>query len=226
MKKVKRIFNDIIIMGFTIPQDTYNKKNTIKLMTEQVNSNNQNTLPAFKIYEIKVGEILNKLKNEKNVKLFGKDISKDGEDWLKLIGLRFWATKEKGNIGRYILPKINENEFYSQNSFINQTILDILEGGDLEMNLFSQFKEEFAKSYLEGKKEGEKKFEEEGIKKNQLITVYNFLKLKKYEDIDYLPLDCKYKENEVYEILNETGSIRLDIIQLLFKHLQNRNCLE
>ena len=225
-KKVKRIFNDIIIMGFTIPQDAYNKKNTIKLMTEQVNSNNQNTLPAFKIYEIKVGEILNKLKNEKNVKLFGKDISKDGEDWLKLIGLRFWATKEKGNIGRYILPKINENEFYSQNSFINQTILDILEGGDLEMNLFSQFKEEFAKSYLEGKKEGEKKFEEEGIKKNQLITVYNFLKLKKYEDIDYLPLDCKYKENEVYEILNETGSIRLDIIQLLFKHLQNRNCLE
>lgn len=226
MKKVKRIFNDIIIMGFTIPQDAYNKKNTIKLMTEQVNSNNQNTLPAFKIYEIKVGEILNKLKNEKNVKLFGKDISKDGEDWLKLIGLRFWATKEKGNIGRYILPKINENEFYSQNSFINQTILDILEGGDLEMNLFSQFKEEFAKSYLEGKKEGEKEFEEEGIKKNQLITVYNFLKLKKYEDIDYLPLDCKYKENEVYEILNETGSIRLDIIPLLFKHLQNRNCLE
>ena len=59
-----------------------------------------------------------------------------------------------------------------------------------------------------------------------MITVYNFLKLKKYEDIDYLPLDCKYKENEVYEILNETGSIRLDIIQLLFKHLQNRNCLE
>ena len=224
-QKVKRIYNDVIVMGFIVPQNIYNKTNKIELIKTEDNSNNQNIVPGLKIYEINVYEILDKLNREKDVKLFGNYISKDGADWLKLIGLRCWANKKSGTLGRYILPRINENESYSKNSVINKTILDILQGSDLEMNLFSQLEEEFAKNYSEGKKEGKKEGEIEGIKKSQLIYVYNFLKLEKYDVLDFLPLDYEYKKEEIYEILNKTGAIRLDIIPKLLDYVKNRKRL-
>jgi len=110
-------------MGFIVPKNSNNKTNKIELMKTMNNSNEQITFPGLKIYEINVCEILDILKKERNVKLFGKIISKDGIDWLKLIGLRCWATKENNTLGKYILPKINKNEYYSKNPLINQTIL-------------------------------------------------------------------------------------------------------
>ena len=221
-QKVKRIYNDIIVMGFIIPQNIYNKTNKIKLIKTEDNSNNQDIVPGLKIYEINLCELLNKLNTEKDVKLFDNYISKDGADWLKLIGLRCWANKKGGTLGRYILPRINENESYSKNYIINKTILDILQGSDLEMNLFSQLEEEFAKNFSEGRKEGEI----EGIKKSQLMNIYNFLKLEKDKDLDFFSLDYTYKEKEIYEILKNTGSIRLDIIPKLLNYLKKRHRLE
>lgn len=165
---------------------------------------------------------MDKLKKEKNVKLFGKNISKDGVDWLKLIGLRYWAAKESTTLGKYILPKINKNENYSKNPLIKKAILDLLKGSDLEIKLFSQLEEEFTENYLKCEKEGVIK----GIKEAQLITVYNFIKNRKFDNLEILPLDYMHKEKEIFKILTKTGSIRLDAIGLLLKYLANRSCLE
>ena len=179
-------------MAFIVPKNISNKTNKIELMRTVNNSNEQKNIPGINILEINVTEILDELQKKRYAKLFGKNINKDGADWLKLIGLRCWATKESKTLGKYILPKINKNEHYSKNPFINEAILALLKGSDLEVKI-SQLEEEFAENYL--------KAEKEGFKKNQLITLYNFIKNKKFDDLNLLPLDYMYKEKEVYDMI-------------------------
>jgi len=53
------------------------------------------------------------------------------------------------------------------------------------VKLFSQLEEEFAENYSKGEKEGIIK----GVKETQLITLYNFIKNKKFNGLELLPLD-------------------------------------
>ena len=43
---------------------------------------------------------------------FGSKLDDDGNDWLKLIGLRCWAPKSEEMI-KFVLPKLKNNEYES-----------------------------------------------------------------------------------------------------------------
>ena len=167
--------------------------------------------------EINICEILDQIKRKKDAKLFDKYITKNGADWLKLIGLRFWAKKKDGSLAQYIFPKRKKNEIYSQNSSINEVILELIEGSDFDINCFSQLEEEFSNNYHLAF--------DKGSKKNLLENLYILL-LKGGKDlIKYIPVDCKYTIKEINEIMFKRNSIRLDILQALIDYLTELGCI-
>lgn len=218
-KRAKRIFNDIIVIGLLITNTVSNNTHTnkIDLWRSGNNNNNFSPVPGFNILEINICELLDEMKRNKDVKLFNKNITRDGADWLKLIGLRFWAKKKEGSLGQYIFPKRKKNELFSKNPYINETILELIKGGDLDINGFSQLEEEFSNNY--------KKAYEDATKKNQLDNVYTHLLIGAKDLLQYFPIDYKYTMDEINDIMFKRTSIRIDILQEVFNYLKERGCL-
>ena len=146
-----------------LDKKTDQNTNVIGLCKKNDVTNDSSPLDKMNILEINVSEKLNELSNNGFVNLFGQKLSKDGADWLKFIGLRFWATVQKGHLSRYIFPTIKSNEKYSSNYYLNEAILDSLEGGYLASNLFSQIEEKFVENYEKAKQEGKKEGFDEGF---------------------------------------------------------------
>ena len=155
-KKIKRLYNNVIVIGLILDEKTGQNTNVIGLCKKNDVTNDSSHLDMMNILEINVSEKLNELSKNGFVNLFGQKLSKDGADWLKFIGLRFWAIVQKGHFSRYIFPIIKSNEKYSSNYYLNEAILDSLEGGYLASNLFSQIEEKFVENYEKGKQEGKK----------------------------------------------------------------------
>lgn len=219
-KRAKRIFNDVIVIGLLITNTVCNSTHTnkIDLFRTTYNNNTEVTLvPGFNILEINICELLDEIKRKKDVKLFDKYITKNGADWLKLIGLRFWAKKKDDSLGQYIFPKINKNEVYSQNSFINEVILELIEGSNFDVNCFSQLEDEFANNY--------NKAYDKATKKAQLESLYTLLLRGANNLLNDFPIDFKYTEKEVTDIIFKKNSIRLDILQKLINYLKSRGCI-
>ena len=218
-QKAKRIFNDVIVIGLLITNTVSDNTHTnqIDLWRKKNNNNNRTLVPGFNILEINVCEIVDEIKRKKDVKLFDNYITKNGADWLKLIGLRFWAKKKDGSLGQYIFPKRKKNEIYSQNTFINEVILELIEGSDFDINCFSQLEEEFSNNYHLAFDKGSKK---------KLLENLYILLLKGGKDlIKYIPVDCKYTIKEINEIMFKRNSIRLDILQALIDYLTELGCI-
>ena len=173
------------------------------------------------ILDINVPEKLNELNKNGFINLFWKMLSNDGADWLKFIGLRFWATKQKGHFSRYVFPDIKSNEKYNSNPYLNETILESLEGEYLTSNLFTYIEEIFFENYEKGKKEG---FDEGYKKISQLYLLYDSFKRKLYDIAKTLHLDNKYKKTEVIDIMEKWG-VSKEEIMLFIKYLEFRSGL-
>ena len=214
-QKAKRIFNDVIVIGLLITNTVSDNTHTnqIDLWRKKNNNNNRTLVPGFNILEINVCEIVDEIKRKKDVKLFDNYITKNGADWLKLIGLRFWAKKKDGSLGQYIFPKIKKNEIYSQNNYINEVISELIEGSDFDINCFSQLEEVFSNNYHLARKT------------TQLEYLYILLLKGSKDLLKYLPIELKYTEKEVTEIMFKRNSIRLDILQELINYLKERGCI-
>ena len=189
--------------------------------------NQQTIIPEIKIYEINIYKELENFKFNKEIKLFGKKLSKEGVDWIKLIGLRFWAEKKEGTFGKYTFPVIKYNEEkYSQNHHIEEIIYELLEGNDLETNLFSQLQEEFAQNFNKGLNEGMTKGVAQGFdlgkKEEQLATAYKLIVNGKEDALDVLSLEYQYTKQEVYSILK---SVKLNYLERLFNYLKEHGLL-
>lgn len=123
-----------------------------------------------------------------------------------------------------------QEEKYSKNYHINQIIYELLEGSDLESNLFSQLQDEFAQNFNKGKKEGLAEGREEGIieginlgkKEEQLITAYKLITNGKVDALQFLSLDFQYKEKEVLSILK---SVNLHFLGILLNYLEQHRKL-
>ena len=214
-QKAKRIFNDVIVIGLLITNTVSDNTHTnqIDLWRKKNNNNNRTLVPGFNILESNVCEIVDEIKRKKDVKLFDNYITKNGADWLKLIGLRFWAKKKDGSLGQYIFPKIKKNEIYSQNNYINEVISELIEGSDFDINCFSQLEEVFSNNYHLARKI------------TQLEYLYILLLKGSKDLLKYLPIELKYTEKEVTEIMFKRNSIRLDILQELINYLKERGCI-
>jgi len=214
-KKIKRLYNNVIVIGLILDEKTGQNTNVIGLCKKNDVTNGISPLDMMNILEINVSEKLNELSKNGFVNLFGQQLSKDGADWLKFIGLRFWATVQEGHLSRYIFPTIKSNEKYSSNSYINEAILDSLEGGYLASNLFSQIEEKFVENYEKGKQEGFK----EGEKINLLFNLFGFFKKKLYDNAKTLPLNYKYKKIEIFDKLGNWGISEKEILDFI-KYLE------
>ena len=90
-KTKKRTYLDTLVLAFILGSSS-NNSNVIKL-TRDNGKNKFIDLKKFKIVEINTFNEWNKIENNKENYLFGKKLSKDGEDWIKFISLREWAKK-------------------------------------------------------------------------------------------------------------------------------------
>ena len=220
LKNIKRKYNDVIV--FAIILDNKEDNNNICLYKKTEKSNESTEVPTIKIFEYNVPKILKSLNESKNVSLFDKPLNKNGADWLKLLGIMLWAYKKEGNYSiKYYFPKLKgESERYSDNIYIEETIRDLIAGGETA-NLINQIQEEIMEEF-------EKREEEilmEANKKSQLITLYNLLINGQNKAMDFIPLNFKYTEREIYSILQTTGVLRLGIISILINYLKQRSAL-
>ena len=122
-KNKKRIYLDTLVIAFIIGNKK-TKSNEINLIKSDHNVPIE--LSMFNIVEINVFNEYYYIKNWKESPLLGR-LSKDGQDWIKLLSLRSWAKIKEGTY-KYIFPKLSQGHKYSSNNYINDTILELIHG--------------------------------------------------------------------------------------------------
>ena len=124
-KNKKIIYLDTLVIAFIIGKN--NKSNEIKLIKGKNDSNIE--LNIFNIVEINFFNEFDLIQNSIKSPLLGY-LSKDGQDWIKLISLRSWSKIGKGSY-KYIFPKLLLGHKYCSNDYINETILELINGNKL-----------------------------------------------------------------------------------------------
>ena len=122
-KNKKRIYLDTLVIAFIIGNKK-TKSNEINLIKSDHNVPIE--LSMFNMVEINVFNEYYYIKNRKESPLLGR-LSKDGQDWIKLLSLRSWAKIKEGTY-KYIFPKLSQGHKYSSNNYINDTILELIHG--------------------------------------------------------------------------------------------------
>ena len=216
-KSIKKIYNDTIVIAFILDNKKIDKNSSkIELVkTENNDDKIKTTLNGFTIIEINVFKEINEIQRNNKVKLFNNILSKDGADWLKLIGLRFWAEKDESSFGKYILPKLNKNDKYSKNEFLNYAIISLIGESQINITFYSNIENAMYMQYNDGIEQGEKK--------TQLRWAYNLFINNQKDALNYLNFDYKYKENEVFTILADSNDQKS--LELFIKYLKENDCV-
>ena len=211
-KEIKKIYNDTIVIAFILDDKKNANSSKIELAkTENNDDMTKTTLNGFKNIEINVFKELNKMQQNNEIKLFNKVLSKDGADWLKLIGLRFWAKKYEGSFGKYIFPKLNKNDKYSKNEYLNSAIMSLIGESKINLTLYSNIENEMNMRYIEGEK------------KTQLLWSYNLFINNQKDALNYLHFDYKYEENEISKILCDISDQKS--LEQFIKYLKDQNSI-
>ena len=122
-KNKKRIYLDTLVIAFIIGNKKTSSKE-INLIKDDENA--PIVLDMFNFVEINVFNEYYYIKNSKKSPLLGQ-LSKDGQDWIKLISLRSWTKIGEGSY-KHIFPKLLQGHKYSSNNYINDTILELIHG--------------------------------------------------------------------------------------------------
>ena len=193
-EKIERLYKDTIVIAFILDKDL-KKENLSYLINLNKQKNNEKKLipmKNFQIVEIHLFYEVEKIKAGNFKTLFGNTLSEDGQDWLKLIGLRYWAKKSEERM-KYLLPKLGENQKYSKNKNINDAIFTLING----TRKINQLYDEIDVMYMECLKMVE---EEQKIK--DIKNVFSFF-IQKMDPLKVMKLDYKVREDEIIEILEE-----------------------
>lgn len=203
----ERQYNNTIVIAFVLDKERQkdNLSSQIQLIKNKNNESNGKILNNFQIAEIHLFYEVEKIIKGKDIKLFGNELNDEGKDWLKLIGLRCWA-KESKEIMKYILPKLKDNEKYSNNEHINESIMLLIKGTEGLTELYTQI------NFLieEGEARGEVRGEEKGKKISEISITYNLF-VEKKNPLELFKLRYCYKRNEIKEIFdNHLKEIKID----------------
>jgi len=159
--------------------------------------------PPVEVYFIDLQAEIEKLSKSEEISINGKEISKTGKEWIKLLGLRHWATQKNYYLyHRYVIPKDT-----SDSDEVIQSALKILQLVD-EESLIEYCKAEMtALSMLEtyeslGEKRGEKIGEKRGEKIGEKRKAYEICEnlLLSGVDIDFIIKITKLQNEEIEEI--------------------------
>jgi hypothetical protein len=133
--------------------------------------------------------VIEEIKGNKTIIVTGKPLKQNGKEWLKLLGVQWWATESKRKSHRYIVPcDISCDEVKESLKVLSQKgISDEALSKEYDKILSAE-----ATAYnLEekGRKEGEKKGREEGLKEGELkgkleSLMRNFIKGRGIDDDD------------------------------------------
>lgn len=197
--KIERHYNDTIVIAFILDNQLKNENlsSLINLNKKKNNENNSILLKGLEIVEIHLFYEVEKIVNGEFNTLFGNKLSKYGQDWLKLIGLRCWARKSN-DIFKYVLPKLKENEKYSQNEYINDAIINLIKGTQYLDNLYDNMNILLEQNGRMIKKVAKKI----GEKIGEIKTVYSLF-IKKQDPLSFIKLSYIYSEKEIKEIAEE-----------------------
>ena len=214
---IPRKYYDTIVIAFILDEKKNDKNsNHIKFIKTETN-NITIELHMLNIIEINVFKEWDSIFIGKKNILFGKPISEDGKDWIKLISLKKWAKKHERNFAKYYFPKCGN---YSKNKFINETIVELILGNRILLQMYREIEYTMDEIAFYARKEGEKEGIKQGLelgiqqgiqqginedeKKSQLYTAYFvYFNSKKEEALNQLPFFYKYTREEVYDILKE-----------------------
>ena len=184
-KKLKneRIYLDTLVIAFIIGNKKA-KSNEIKLIKES--DGNPVKLNMFNIVEINVFNEYELIKISRTSPLLGQ-LSKDGQDWIKLLSLRSW-TKIGKKTYKYIFPKLPEGHKYSSNNYINEAILELIHGNKYLDEIDLNF-ENYANELLEKEKA-----------RFKIVKAYYYFYIN--HNIDNYIFESEYCIDDIEDILN------------------------
>lgn len=185
-KSNKRIYLDTLVIAFIIGNKK-TKSTEIKLIKGNDDKDTSIELNMFNIVEINVFNEYDLLKSSLKSPLLGQ-LSKDGQDWIKLLSLRSWTKIGKGSY-KYIFPKLLQGHRYSSNDYINETILELIHGNKLlnEVDLkFENYGDQIRKTENA---------------KFKIAKAYFYFYI--HKSIDGYTFERKYTVEEIKDILDE-----------------------
>ena len=227
-KREKRVYLDTLVIALILDNSSANITNMIKLKRKI--DDIEFSMDKLNILEINVFKLTNPFFG--GPKIFGKPLSKDGMDWIKLISLRSWAVKKKGVFCKYIFPKLMDGYKYSNNKYINDAINELILGNQILLTYYTEVemmmneieekgkKEGIEEGREEGRKEGEKK-----AKETKLVCAY--LMFIEGVGIEQFNLEYTYDKNEIKRILQKEVKAKLndEIVEKFIAALEKKNAI-
>ena len=195
-KYIERQYNNTIVIAFILDKQKKeeNLSSQIKLIKTKNTESNGEILDNFGIVEIHLFYEVEKIIKGEPHQLFGNELSDEGKDWLKLIGLRCWAKKSEEKM-KYILPRLKDDEKYSSNEYINESIMILIKGNEGLIDLYKQINDLIEEAEVKGEAKGEEK----GKKISEIRMTYNLF-INKKDPLDSIELSHLYHTNEIIEI--------------------------
>ena len=198
--QIERYYNNTIVIAFILEENLKNDDLTCKI--ELIKTKNcekkQEIMNNFKIFEIHLYYEVEKIIKGQSITLFGNTLNQDGQDWLKLIGLRCWAPKSKGKL-RYLLPKLKDNERYSQNNYINEAIGCLIKGNDVIRDIYDGIDEVLIENAKAIEEIVEKRGLENGKKISEIKCIYSFF-INGKNPLEFIKLEYKYTKADIIKI--------------------------
>ena len=218
-KDKKRVYLNTLVISLILGNEN-NNLNDIK-MTKNEKGQNPYELNNLYIVEINLFKEWNSINSTGLSQIYTNNLSKDREDWIKLICLKMWAKKKEGSFGKYEFPKLLNGDKYSPNQFIDETIHELINGNRMISLLYEQVEIAMETEKNNGIEIG-RKIKEDKNKKNDLVnSFFFFLRL---GDLNNFNFEYKYNSIEIIEILRKKldPESNIDIIKKFIEALRKK----
>ena len=180
---------------------------TNNVTSERKKDSQQTQLNYIKLIEIDISEEINKMKQNKTIKIKGKKIKNKGKEYIKLLGIRKWGEKSDG---RYKIP---EPQFVSSNEIFINCLFELSAITQIQI-----YKMELDEHYfLENMNEQKEKGKEEGI----IISSFYLFKNGHEDPYSILEENNIYANvNEIKEILKNENKKKVDVYIQFLKNVE------
>lgn len=175
---------------------------------------------TIKLDDLNMGELdlytlIKKINNNEDIFINGKKLRERGKEWIKLLGLRTWATQK---FDKYLIPK---NYKLSDNPKLMKAI-QRLSNIPIDVINNSLVEEKELQKYFEDLDKAEKDGEIKGIIKSS----FGLFASSCPTEITILPLlDKKFEKEEVYSSLAEYSEQNKDFVDKYVEFLGQNNYL-
>ena len=221
-KDKKRVYLNTLVISLILGNEN-NNLNDIK-MNKNEKGQNPYELNNLYIVEINLFKEWNSINSTGLSQIYPNNLSKDREDWIKLICLKMWAKKKEGFFGKYEFPKLLNGDKYSTNQFIDEAIHELINGNRMISLLYEQVEIAMETKKNNGIEIGRKIAENKNKKNNLVNSFFFFLRL---GDLNNFNFEYKYNSAEVIEILSKKLDLEsnIEVIKKFIEALRKKGVI-